>query len=398
MVCKKCGNQMPDSTKFCSKCGCIANESPKITFCPDCGAQTDPSNGVCPRCGRSERVAIHDDYSSKFITRKKSKLIPALAAAAVVVVIAVLSVVIGYTLYGNISDTNTAEDEYVISDELATDVPTENSDNSDSNSDIFGTIDATPTPLPTPMPTPAPTPVITSNTTVIATYYVANCSEYVTLRQTPVTSSAELAKIYYGQAVGYIENAGNGFSKVIYNGTVGYVLTKYLSADTPQANTANTQSNSADSQKVTYSKPQFTYAAASSVRSNMQDSSGNTVNYSPNNVLDGNNSTCWAMDVTTGIEPSITLRSNETQYVSGVKFSNGYFKSQKLYDANRKITKVQILYEGGSKTYSCSSSQYMVLQDVKFDSVISTSYITIKILESTDAAYSDICISTVEAY
>lgn len=67
------------------------------------------------------------------------------------------------------------------------------------------------------------------NNTVSATYYVVNCDEYITLRNSPSTSAGEITKIPLGKAVGYIENAGNGFYKINYNGAVGYALASYLS-------------------------------------------------------------------------------------------------------------------------------------------------------------------------
>lgn len=70
-----------------------------------------------------------------------------------------------------------------------------------------------------------------ANTTVVATYYVVNCNEYITLRKSPSTSAGAITTIPLGSAVGYIENAGNGFYKIKYNGSVGYSLASYLSPD-----------------------------------------------------------------------------------------------------------------------------------------------------------------------
>ena len=80
--------------------------------------------------------------------------------------------------------------------------------------------------------TPAPAPPATStNINVVDTYYVVNCKEYITLRDTPSTKGADLAHIPLGESVGYIENAGNGFYKVKYNGKYGYALASYLSSE-----------------------------------------------------------------------------------------------------------------------------------------------------------------------
>ena len=67
------------------------------------------------------------------------------------------------------------------------------------------------------------------NTNVVATYYVVNCRESITLRNAPSVYADEITQIPLGQAVGFIENAGNGFYKINYDGLVGYALAQYLS-------------------------------------------------------------------------------------------------------------------------------------------------------------------------
>lgn len=78
-------------------------------------------------------------------------------------------------------------------------------------------------------------PQTSSNTNVIATYYVVNCKESISLRESPTTKSTALKQIPLGQAVGYIENAGNGFYKINYDGTVGYSLAAYLTSSKPSS-------------------------------------------------------------------------------------------------------------------------------------------------------------------
>lgn len=84
---------------------------------------------------------------------------------------------------------------------------------------------------------PTSSAYVAPNTEVIATYYVVNCNEWITLRSEPSTSAASLAHIPLGQAVGYIEEAGNGFYKINYDGLVGYSLAAYLSSTKPNRTT-----------------------------------------------------------------------------------------------------------------------------------------------------------------
>ena len=67
------------------------------------------------------------------------------------------------------------------------------------------------------------------NVDIVATYYVANCKKSITLRAEPTITSSEITQIPLGQAVGFIENADNGFCKINYDGIVGYALATYLS-------------------------------------------------------------------------------------------------------------------------------------------------------------------------
>ena len=73
--------------------------------------------------------------------------------------------------------------------------------------------------------------VVFASNQIVSTMFVVECNESITLRDAPSVYARELAQIPLGQAVGYIENAGNGFYKIDYDGLVGYALAEYLSAD-----------------------------------------------------------------------------------------------------------------------------------------------------------------------
>ena len=77
--------------------------------------------------------------------------------------------------------------------------------------------------------------MLNSNANVVATYYVVNCQESITLRSAPSTSASEITQIPLGKAVGFIETAENGFSKINYDGLVGYGLSSYLSSEKPNS-------------------------------------------------------------------------------------------------------------------------------------------------------------------
>ena len=81
---------------------------------------------------------------------------------------------------------------------------------------------------------------LVSSTTVFAdnsikaTYFVVNCKEYIHLWDVPSTHAGNyLAEIPLGKAVGFIEVTNENFSKVNYDGIIGYVVSSYISPNSP---------------------------------------------------------------------------------------------------------------------------------------------------------------------
>lgn len=144
-------------------------------------------------------------------------------------------------------------------------------------------------------------------------------------------------------------------------------------------------------------KPVFNNISASTTRGS-DYTEGIEVNYFPEYAIDKDITTTWSPDRNIELTPTITLSSGTKQHVSGIKMSNGYFKSEKTYTRNRRITKVQVEYEGGSKIQDFDINQYRIMQDVKFDAPVDTAYIKIKVLDSYYGDWKDICISEIEVY
>lgn len=72
-----------------------------------------------------------------------------------------------------------------------------------------------------------------ANNNIVATYFVVNCRESITLREYPSVNAPELAQVPLGQAVGFIEVTNDDFSKINYDGLVGYVLSAYIAPNSP---------------------------------------------------------------------------------------------------------------------------------------------------------------------
>ena len=60
------------------------------------------------------------------------------------------------------------------------------------------------------------------------TYRVVNCRISITLRTAPDVYADEITQIPLGAVVSFIDNVGNGFFKVNYDGLIGYALASYL--------------------------------------------------------------------------------------------------------------------------------------------------------------------------
>ena len=80
MFCTKCGNRMPDGSKFCTKCGApMGGEAPR-------GSSQVPSEGAAS-AGKGDGAAA--DPSSTPPKKKRTGLVAGVAAAVVVALAAV---------------------------------------------------------------------------------------------------------------------------------------------------------------------------------------------------------------------------------------------------------------------------------------------------------------------
>ena len=146
-----------------------------------------------------------------------------------------------------------------------------------------------------------------------------------------------------------------------------------------------------------YQQPVFTQVSASSVRS-VDYTSGSAVYYPVEYAVDGDYSTCWSSNRNYEITPTLTLSAPTPQHVTGIRLANGYFKSVETYTRNRRITKAEIIYEGGRKIVDMSIDNYRVMQDIPLDAPADTTYIQIHVLETYYGDWKDVCISEVEVY
>ncbi|MBO2516775.1 MAG: hypothetical protein CW338_05770 [Clostridiales bacterium] len=71
-------------------------------------------------------------------------------------------------------------------------------------------------------------PVLAAAETITPVMYVTNCSEWVSLREKPDSSSKRLLKVHLGELVTECTDGGNGFVRCEFGGKTGYIQSKYL--------------------------------------------------------------------------------------------------------------------------------------------------------------------------
>ena len=188
--------------------------------------------------------------------------------------------------------------------------------------------------------------------------------------------------------------AAGGFVLVLALAVMIFVIS---GADLKEEPTPTPTVQSATPAPTQKPKPVFTKVEASSTRSTDM-TSGAPVEYFPTYAVDGDYTTTWSPDRNVSLNPTFTLYADTKQYVTGIKMSNGYFKTEETYTRNRRITQVKIEYEGGEKIQSFGIDQYRVMQDIRFDAPANTSYIKIHVLDSYYGDWKDLCISEIEVY
>ena len=220
------------------------------------------------------------------------------------------------------------------------------------------------------------------------TLYVVNCKEYVTLRSEPDTDSAALAHVPLGAAVEYYGSSVGSFYEVMYDGMIGYVLSKYLSAApcaTPSSGGARLAED-AGWGRLSTSEIEV-YASSEQV-----DQYGY---YSAENANDANSSTTWAEGASGIGEGEWLSLFFEEREVVGFAIRAGYQKSSDVYNKNARPKKIRVSVagqDGMAVTLKDTRDEQIVL----FDRQETTDYLSIEIASAySGTRYADTCITDV---
>ena len=117
--------------------------------------------------------------------------------------------------------------------------------------------------------------------------------------------------------------------------------------------------------------------------------------YYPENVLDGNRSTCWCEGVSgDGIGETLTITTESSHSVSKVVIANGNLSSESSYYANNRIKEFEIIFSDGTSLSATISDSYTTQPfAISFDPKETTS-ITLRIVSVySGSSYSDTCVS-----
>lgn len=181
--------------------------------------------------------------------------------------------------------------------------------------------------------------------------------------------------------------------------TGGIMLYNTLWGDNGDDNSRRDNRETPQPTEVAYSVPVFDYAEGSTTRGyDVDDATGEYCYYYEEYVMDDDITTAWTPNRHTDPMPTMTLRANEKQHVSGIRMSNGYCKSEKTYTRNSRITKVRITYSGGETIAEMGIDNYRVMIDIPFEKAVDTDYITIHVLDTYYGDWEDVAISEIEVY
>lgn len=173
----------------------------------------------------------------------------------------------------------------------------------------------------------------------------------------------------------------------IYNG----YSDDFIENDTTKVNDSGTQPvNSDEVNRFFYTNPDLSVSASSQ----LEDYSG--FNYSPDNLFDGNNNTCWAEGASDGgINQSIFIKSHEEIWIKSISITNGYCKNYELYRNNNRVKKIKISFDDKELYFDLSDNFDNPVNILSFEPV-KTSSITITIIDIyAGKKWNDTCISEI---
>jgi len=120
-------------------------------------------------------------------------------------------------------------------------------------------------------------------------------------------------------------------------------------------------------------------------------------NYSSENLIDNNISTCWAEGADgSGIGETIVIRSNNTINLNKITINNGYCKSEKLFYENNRVKKIRVTFDDKESIILDLNGNYFDFENAFNIPEVQTSKIVFEILDVyKGTTWDDTCISDI---
>ncbi len=205
MICKYCGERIPDDAKFCANCGNIVeNEDIQMPsgYCPNCGSPVYGDNTVCGKCG--QRLDAYDNaydteqpqyveqseaiYSDA--TEKKNGSNTTLIVVLIIVIVALIGGIIAFFVFkDNFIQPKDNNSQNALVEEQKKNDKTSNSEKTPKPIN-------TPTPAKTPEPTSPPAPTVPPAQPVNSSVNTnPGVSEYMFALDTKLITESDLSKL-----------------------------------------------------------------------------------------------------------------------------------------------------------------------------------------------------------
>lgn len=146
----------------------------------------------------------------------------------------------------------------------------------------------------------------------------------------------------------------------------------------------------------------FSNVSASSSLASAVSSSGKQYTYTPDNLIDGDLTTCWSEGQWgDGVGEYVRFSSDKPQEVRGMNFYNGSEETEYWFNMNSRVTEISIEFSDGTKIYRTISPDIDKQPvTIDFGRTITTTSVKLTIVKAMvpENGYPDTSISEIEFY
>lgn len=146
----------------------------------------------------------------------------------------------------------------------------------------------------------------------------------------------------------------------------------------------------------------FPNTSASSSLGSASGANGKLYTYTPDNLIDGDLTTCWSEGQSgDGVGSYVQLSSDKPQDVRGMNFYNGNEETAYWFENNSRVSEISIEFSDGTKIYRTISTNIDEQPvNIDFGRTIKTTFVKITIVKALtpENAYPDTSISEIEFY